>query len=179
MADLTQARALELFNYDPQTGSFRWRQRDESEFATTRASACWNSRFAGIEAGSKDNRGYDRVSISGRMYLKHRVIWLMVHGVWPTVIDHINGKPSDNRLENLRDVTIAENQRNIAVGKANKSGSLGVEYDDNTGLWDASIKSRGTVFFLGGYQTKYDAILARRSAERLLGFHENHGRRTA
>ena len=42
----------------------------------------------------------------------HRAVWAVVYGYLPVVIDHINGDPYDNRLENLREVTYSGNDAN-------------------------------------------------------------------
>lgn len=42
----------------------------------------------------------------------HRVVWLLCHGRWPTQIDHIDGNPLNNRVENLREVSQSENDAN-------------------------------------------------------------------
>lgn len=51
-----------------------------------------------------DNRGYKRVSIRGRKYLVHRLVYEAFVGPIPKgmEIDHINTNPTDNRIENLR-----------------------------------------------------------------------------
>ena len=45
--------------------------------------------------------------------LYHRAVWAVVHGYLPMIIDHINGDPYDNRMENLREVSTSENNMNI------------------------------------------------------------------
>ena len=46
-------------------------------------------------------------------FLYHRAVWAVVHGRLPRQIDHINGNPYDNRIENLREVSQSENNMNM------------------------------------------------------------------
>ena len=45
-------------------------------------------------------------------FFYHRAVWAVVHGYLPMIIDHINGNPYDNRIENLREVSASENNMN-------------------------------------------------------------------
>lgn len=124
MAALTQARIREYFNYDPLTGDLIVRERPRSEFAPN-----WHSRHlkrVGKPAGKLNVEGYLKVTIDGRLYSAHRVIWMLVHGEMPAYpdfeIDHVNGNRSDNRIGNLRKVTKSLNQRNGAMRRNNTSG---------------------------------------------------------
>ena len=68
---------------------------------------------AGSIAGFVNVRGYHCIHLNRRTFQRHRVIWKMHGGGDPVgIIDHINGKPGDDRIENLRDVTHTENSRN-------------------------------------------------------------------
>jgi hypothetical protein len=64
--------------------------------------------------------------LDGQKAYQHRVIWKMEHGTDPEIIDHINGNPRDNRLENLRSVSHRVNIQNSNLSKANTSGVKGV-----------------------------------------------------
>ena len=58
--------------------------------------------------------GYHHGHYNKKDYLRHRVIWEMFNGPIPKgmVIDHINRKPGDDRIENLRCTTYKGNARN-------------------------------------------------------------------
>ena len=66
----------------------------------------------GKEAGGPHTYGYRRIRINYTLLKTHRVIFFMHHGYWPKYIDHINRVTDDNRIENLRECTQAENARN-------------------------------------------------------------------
>ncbi len=110
-------------------------------------------------------------TLLGEVFLAHRIIWKMVYGENPDTIDHINGDPSDNRLSNLRNVTQAENNKNKAMFRKNKSGHPGVVQVDY-GMWKVQIGTK----YIGCYADLETAIAARAEAEEAANYHENHGR---
>ena len=93
-----------------------------------------------------------------RRLLVHRVIWMVVKGYEPDTIDHINNVHSDNRIENLRDVTQIENLRAMPAHGAIKL--KGVTFHKATGRY-RSMLARGGVFkYLGYFDTPEEAHAA-------------------
>lgn len=64
--------------------------------------------------GSFDSKGYLIIKYKGKQFKAHRICWLLHYGYIDNnlVIDHINGNVSDNRIDNLRLVSIEENNKN-------------------------------------------------------------------
>jgi hypothetical protein len=68
-------------------------------------------------------RSYFTAQVGGKSYLAHRIIWKMHHGREPSgVIDHVNGCPLDNRIENLREASHAQNSWNAKRAFPNSTG---------------------------------------------------------
>lgn len=170
-----------LLRYDSCTGKLHWRVRPLDMFPNEASGRIWNTRFAEKEAFSElTYKGYLRGRFLYKKYLAHRVVWAISHGAWPNgQIDHVNGNRSDNRIENLRDVTPSENARNSAIGVNNTSGTIGVCWDKRIKKWSARTYIDGGCQNLGSFVDKNDAIRARKEAEKKIGFHENHGSRLA
>lgn len=107
---LTPQRAHELLTYCRESGVLKWRYRISSKVKPD------------LIAGWLDEEGYRVVRVDGVNLRAHRVIWLMVHGIWPvSMLDHVNGDRADNRLSNLREATNSQNQMN----KKNNGGEAG------------------------------------------------------
>jgi len=108
----------ECFEYDRLTGNLIWKRRPLHHFSSEKGMRTSNGRSAGKVAGTLKVKGerktsYINVCINGRLYLAHRIVWLLINGSFPdNQIDHINGDGLDNRIENLRDVTPKENSNN-------------------------------------------------------------------
>ena len=139
----------------------------------------YNGRFAGREvvAHLTNNKEYLKVSILGKSILLHRLVWALANNEWPTgEIDHINGDRLDNRLENLRNVTPAENRRNMARRSDNTSGCSGVIWDKAKRKWVVQITRDGRRSQLGSFHRYEHAVAHRRAEQSRVGFSERHGR---
>lgn len=82
----------------------------------------------------------------GTLWSLHRLISKCPDGM---VTDHINRNKLDNRRENLRNVTVAENNQNVGVQKNTISGVRGVTWDKHKRMWKASSRIDGKLKFLG------------------------------
>lgn len=154
--NISQDQLKKILSYDSKTGVFVWLFRPSD----SRANKIFNSRSGGKIAGITCPRGY--VYIKTRpfgMFSASRLAWLYTHGDWPkNEIDHINGNPSDNRIENLREATRSENGANRAIHKNNKSGFKGVTKKRNK--WTACVAINKKRFRLGSFDSPEEAHAA-------------------
>ena len=151
----------QLLHYDKTTGIFNWLENRPNK--TT-------------EAGYLDrSTGYIKITVDNIKYSAHRLAFIYVEGEAPHEVDHINHIRDDNRWLNLRPVTHSENTRNTTMYSCNKSGFNGVDFRKDTSKWRARIRVNRRLISLGSFSSKLKAIAARRSANVLYGFHENHG----
>lgn len=163
--ELTAERLRERVNYDAATG-----------IVTLRKPPIKGSGAPiGGALGSRNSKGYLEVHLDGRKYLVHRLVWLYVYGEWPDSIDHINHVRNDNRLGNLRNIPGRENQKNMKRSASNSSGVMGVSWSEQRKKWEVYITSKRKRAGIGRFSDFFEAVCARKSAERRHGFHLNHG----
>ncbi len=114
----------------------------------------------GQKAGRTKSNGYCEVRFEGRLHGTHRLIFLMFNGYLPKIIDHIDGNPSNNKIENLRAATHAENMRNSKIPKTNTSGFKGVTKNGKSKKWTAQCFVNNKHYHLGTYEDIHDAANA-------------------
>jgi hypothetical protein len=102
------------------------------------------------------NHGDGYVS-NGKKGLLHQIIMQPTKG---TDVDHINGIPTDNRKENLRICTHAQNTRNKHYNTRNLSGYKGVSWHKREKKWRAQICYNQKVLFLGSFNNIHEAAKA-------------------
>lgn len=103
----------------------------------------------GSKAGAQHYTGYIFTSINAKHYAVHRIIFCMHYGFFPKAIDHINGIKNDNRIENLREATIAENNRNAKIRADNNSGSKGVHFAKQVNKWLVQMQINNKKMYFG------------------------------
>lgn len=119
----------QVVKYDPLTGEF------------TRLKS---GKKAGYFSGK-----YLHIKVGGKRFQQHRLAWFFVYGTFPDcAIDHIDGNPANNKIENLR----------LSIGGINQQNStkfVGVTIDRN--LYKAQITVDGKSKTIGRYKTFEEA----------------------
>lgn len=160
--ELTLEFAREAFDYID--GDLIWRSRPAHHFVDAWRQRIFNSRQAGTKAGTVSG-GYRFVNLSVVRTSAHRVVFLLHHGYMPPEVDHIDGNRLNNRIENLRAASHAENLKNVKTPTTNTSGRKGVSWHKAANKWAAHIREGGRQKHLGLYEEFASAAAAREHAE--------------
>ena len=145
---ITQSELKELLNYNPDTGEFTWLKTNNRRI------------IIGSIAGS-NHLGYIQIKLSGKLYKAHRLAWLYITGEWPQqFIDHINHNRADNKWDNLREASNAENVRNSIKRKNNKSKYKGVYWKQKNQKWSAQICINYKKIYLGLFDSQEEGYKA-------------------
>lgn len=135
-----------VLRYDERTGDLYW-----TAPPSRRAKV-------GDIAGYVGKQGYRLVGLLGRNYLAHRLVWIMLRGEAPAMLDHIDGDKSNNRINNLRPATDAQNAANRGLRSDNTSGFKGATRHGSGFKAQATIG--GTNKYIGTYRTSEEAHAA-------------------
>ena len=143
--------------YDPLTGQFTHRWMHPDHFAgnerpsrdANRHNTAWAGKVAGSQYGP-DGRTF--INVAGHECAASVLAMLVtgnyIHGL---EVDHINGNPADNRLQNLRMVTKKQNQ-------ANKDVLPRAEWEPERRRWRSRVCVNGRRVSLGRYRTRGEAL---------------------
>jgi hypothetical protein len=153
---VTAERLREVLDYDPETGVFTWLVRTGVRIKV------------GDRAGTLSG-GYRIINVDGIAYRAARLAWLHVTGNWPrNEIDHDNRRRDDDRWENLKDKTSAEQKHNRGRHTANTSGFAGVGFYKPKNKWRARVMVNGKTR-TAYCDTKEEAVAARDKIRAELG----------
>jgi hypothetical protein len=109
-----------------------------------------------------DQRGYRKVMINSVRYFTHKIVFFYHYGYIPKTLDHIDRNPSNNKIENLREVTRSQNQINRNIFKNNKSGFRNVVWNKKDCKWRVNLTINNKQMYFGSY---YDIDYAKFIAE--------------
>lgn len=134
--------------------------------------ASWNTRYAGRAAGNIMKNSYVVVEIHNERHYVHRLIWKLVTGREPMILDHINRDRSDNRFENLREATDQQNGYNQGRRRNNTSGHKGIWWHNKNATWCVEVATpEGR--FRKSFVNVEDAIAAKEEA--IARYHGEYG----
>jgi hypothetical protein len=108
-----------------------------------------------------DGYGYPTISINKSHRAVHNLLFPDAIGD----IDHIDRNPRNNRRQNLRECTHAENRRNSKKYRNNSSGVTGVYWHSQCKKWAAEIKVDYKKIYLGLFSSLEEAAGVRKAAE--------------
>jgi len=167
---LNQELLKGLFNYDEISGGLFWRIKKAHRIKI-------GDRFGSVDSSNGYIKGgMTLIKYQHKTYYEHRLIWIYHGQSIPDgmEVDHINHNRTDNRIENLRIVTTLGNGRNKKRKKKNKTFGVAML---ESGNWKAEINNISSGYiYLGTFKTETEAIVARKTAEKLYNYHENHGK---
>jgi hypothetical protein len=117
-----------------------------------------NNQRINVEAGWNTKLGYRHVYVKGKTYRSYHIIYMMFHGHLPRLIDHIDGNPSNNKIENLREASTMQNCWNQKNRVTNTSGIKGISWSDRYQAWMARCMVNYKSHFLGRHKNLEDAV---------------------
>lgn len=106
-------------------------------------------------------RGYVQQGDKWVKVYMHRFLTGVSRGA---VVDHINGDTLDNRRDNIRVCTQAENMRNQRARVARPGSRKGVSFDRARNKFQAYINVNGKRISLGRFATEDEAVAAHNAA---------------
>lgn len=153
----------DIFEY--KDGALYWKLREVKHFTDKN----FNSKCGGKKAGNIMQKGYWRIRYQYTFFQEHRLIYFMFTGQEPQVVDHIDGNPLNNSIENLRAADIIMNARNIKGSKNNKSGYANIRLS-KSGKYSVHVSILGKQIMLGTFKNIHEAIKVRDEFKKVHGY---------
>lgn len=134
--------------YSPETGELLW--------LVNRVKA-----KRGAQVGAVNGAGYLETRVDQYRTYAHRIAWALHYGSWPKQnIDHINGRRTDNRIANLRDVSQSGNMHNVNHAERSNASPLGTGVSRKRDRFQAILQIDGRRRSVGVFDTPEEAHAA-------------------
>lgn len=152
MSEISHRNLLEWIIYHPLLGLWEWRNP-----------FLMNKRGR-ITVGTISVHGYRIITINGTKYRSGRLAWFYMTGEWPIYeIDHKDRDKTNDKWDNLRDITRSENGLNRDLQANNTSGVRGVHWNEQRQKWVVQVKKDGINYFSGRFDSLDEAVAVRDS----------------
>lgn len=139
---ITHRELLDVLDYDPETGIFRWKIKTK------------RIKVGDIAGSVHKGIGHPIIGYNRELYLKRRLAWFYYYGVWPDPdVVQVDKNPANTKISNLREASKA--QTAVTRVLTQKSGRRGVYLCH--GKYQARVCFRGKIEYLGSYINKDDA----------------------
>ena len=135
--EISQDRLHELFEY--KDGQLIWK--------ISRG----GSAKKGSVAGRKVKQNYTQIEVDRKTYYLHRLVFIYHNGYCPKILDHIDGNPDNNKLENLREATMSENQMNSKLNVNSSTKMKNVNWNTEANKYRVELSVNGKNKFIGYY----------------------------
>jgi hypothetical protein len=143
-----------------------WKKIDDFDnYSISSEGQVRNDKFDRILKQTLNHKGYYRVGLcengKQKQYSVHRLVAIAFVPLEDgcDFVDHHDGEPTNNSVENLRWCNLKENSQNRSMSKNNKSGFKGVHFEN--GKWRAYINIDGKKQHLGCFDTIEEAAAVR------------------
>jgi len=109
--------------------------------------------FVGDIAGSyRRSNIYKYVGYKGKYYATHVLIFLLFNGYRPPQVDHIDGNPRNNKIENLRAASCCQNQYNAKLSVRSSSGVKNVRWVEARKKWEVRVSANKRRIIVGFFE---------------------------
>ena len=115
------------------------------------------------------------IGLFNKNYMAHRLIFMYHFGFMPKIVDHIDGNPFNNKIENLREVSNKQNAQNSKLSKSNTLGYKNVSYKKDIKKYRVRIVINGKETNFGSYDDiELADLVAHEARDKYFGKYARH-----
>ena len=127
-----------------------------------------------VKTNQINKYGHQSITIKSVSYPLHRVLMLMQTGNLPEQIDHIDGNPSNNKIQNLRPCNYLQNMANRKINANSTTGVKNVRRIYN-GKYVVTIQINKKKIYLGSFwDLELADLVAREARLKFYGEYARH-----